>query len=151
MGLFVKANITALTHGKSLCLRLTKAKTEMKREHWTKRWNWSSWTKVAVGASWTHGLIAQSVRASERDSAISIHFTTNVITYARLRLKQVWGLTKAKTEMKREYWTKRWNWSSCAKLALGASWTHGLIAQSVRASEQNSVVVGSNLTQANFI
>ena len=27
---------------------------------------------------------------------------------------------------------KRWNWSSCRKLALSASWTHGLIAQSVR-------------------
>ena len=36
-------------------------------------------------------------------------------------------------------------------LALGASWTHGLIAPSVRASERNSVVVGSNSTQANFL
>ena len=24
------------------------------------------------------------------------------------------------------YWTNRWNWSSCTKLALSASWTHGL-------------------------
>ena len=31
---------------------------------------------------------------------------------------------------------------------LSASWTHGLIAQSVRASEWNSVIVGSNPTQA---
>ena len=46
---------------------------------------------------------------------------------------------------------KRWNWSSCTKLALSASWTHGLIAQSVRASEWNSMVVGSNPTQANFL
>ena len=76
---------------------------------------------------------------------------TNVITCPRLRLKQMCQLTKAKTEMKREHWTKRWNWSSCTKLALRASWTHGLIAQSVRASERNSVVVGSNLTQANFL
>ena len=30
-------------------------------------------------------------------------------------------------------------------------YTHGLIAQSVRASERNSVVVGSNPTQANFL
>ena len=37
------------------------------------------------------------------------------------------------------------------KLALSVSWTHGLIAQSVRASEQNSVVMGSNPTQANFL
>ena len=43
-----------------------------------------------------------------------------------------------------------WNWSSCTKLALSASWIHGLVAQSVRASEWNSVVVGSNPTQANF-
>ena len=33
------------------------------------------------------------------------------------------------------HWTKKWNWSSCTKLALSESWTHGLIAQSVRASE----------------
>ena len=32
-----------------------------------------------------------------------------------------------------------------------ASWTHGLIAQSVRASKRNSVVVGSNSTQANVL
>ena len=32
-----------------------------------------------------------------------------------------------------------------------ATWGHGLIAQSVRASERNSVVVGSNPTQANFL
>ena len=43
----------------------------------------------------------------------------------------MWRLTKAITEMKREHWTKRWNWSSCTKLALRTSWTHGLIAQSV--------------------
>ena len=58
---------------------------------------------------------------------VSIHSATNVITCARLRLKQMWRLTKAKTEMKCEHWTKRWNWSSYTKLALRASWTHGLI------------------------
>ena len=36
------------------------------------------------------------------------------------------------------------NWSSCKKLALS------LIAHSVRASAQNSVVVGSNPTQGNY-
>ena len=46
---------------------------------------------------------------------------------------------------------KQWNWSSYTELALSVSWTHGLLAQSVRASEQNSVVVGSNRTQANFL
>ena len=63
-----------------------------------------------------------------------------------------------------EHWTKRWNWSSCMKLALNVSWTHsliaqavnvswthGLIAQAVRASERNPVAVGSNHTQANFL
>ena len=48
-------------------------------------------------------------------------------------------------------WANRWNWSSCTKLTLSASWTHSLIAQSVRASERNSVVVGSNPTQASFL
>ena len=46
---------------------------------------------------------------------------------------------------------KQWNWTSCTKLTLSTRWTHGLIAQSVRASEQNLVVVGSNPTQANFL
>ena len=34
---------------------------------------------------------------------------------------------------------KELNWSGCKRLALIASLTHGLIAQSVRASERNSV------------
>ena len=38
---------------------------------------------------------------------------------------------------------KRWNWSSCTKLVLSVSWTHGLITQSVRPSERNSVVMES--------
>ena len=82
---------------------------------------------------------------------VSIDSNTNVITCARFRLKQMWRLTKAMAKMKWEHWNKRWNWSSCTKLALNVSWTHGLIAQSVRASERNSVVVGSNPTQANFL
>ena len=63
----------------------------------------------------------------------------------------MWRLTKAMTEMKCEHWTKRWDWSSCTKLALSASWTHGMVAQSIRVSERNSVVVGSNPTQSNFL
>ena len=39
--------------------------TEIKPEHWTKRWNWSSCTNLALRVPWTHGLIAQSVRVSE--------------------------------------------------------------------------------------
>ena len=46
---------------------------------------------------------------------------------------------------------KWWNWSSCTKLALSASWIHGLIAQSKRASERNSVVVSLSPTRANFL
>ena len=42
----------------------------------------------------------------------------NVITCARFCLKQMWRLTKAIAKMKCEHWTKRWNWSSCTKLAL---------------------------------
>ena len=82
---------------------------------------------------------------------ISIHSAANVITCARLRLKQMWQLTRASTKMKREQWTKRWNWSSCTKLALRGNLTHDLIAQSVRAFVRNSVVVYSNATQAIFL
>ena len=42
------------------------------------------------------------------------------------------------------------SWSSCTKLAPSVSSTHGLVAQSVRASERNSVVVGSNPTEASY-
>ena len=42
-------------------------------------------------------------------------------------------------------------WGSYTKLAVRASSTHVLIAQSVRASEQNSVVVSSNPTQVNLL
>ena len=80
-----------------------------------------------------------------------LSLATNVITCARFRLKQMWRLTKAMAELKCEHWTKRWNWSSCTKLALRESWTHGLIAQSVRASERNLVVMVSSSTQANFL
>ena len=76
---------------------------------------------------------------------------TRVITYARFRLIQMWWKTKAMAEMKREQWTKRWNWSSSKRLTVSVQWAYGLIAQSVRASERNSVVVGSNPTQANFL
>ena len=38
---------------------------------------------------------------------VSIHSATNPITCARPRLKQMWRLKKAKTEMKREHGAKR--------------------------------------------
>ena len=74
-----------------------------------------------------------------------------MVTWARFCLKQMWQMTKAMVEMKREQWTARRNWSSCTKFLLSGSWTHDLIARSVRASEQNSVVVGSNSIQVNFL
>ena len=46
---------------------------------------------------------------------------------------------------------KKKNLSSCRKLGLSTSLTHDLIAQSIRASERNLVVVGSNPTQDNFL
>ena len=73
-----------------------------------------------------------------------------MITWAKPHLKQMWQLMKAKEKIKREQWTKRWNWRA------GQSWLwrwvelNGLINQSIRASEENSVVVGSNLSQAEF-
>ena len=55
-----------------------------------------------------------------------------------------------KDDTKKEKKKKR-NLSSCRKLGLGTSLTHDLIAQSIRASERNLVVVGSNPTQDNFL
>ena len=54
---------------------------------------------------------------------------------------------------RKETWTlkKEVKLGSCRKLALRASWTQSLIAQSIRASERNSVVVGSSATQVNFL
>ena len=40
-----------------------------------------------------------------------------------------------------------WYWTNDE---IGVAVAHGLIAQSVRASERNSVVMGSSPTQANF-
>ena len=38
--------------------------------HLTNRWNWSTCTKLALNANWTHGLIAQSVKVSEWYSVV---------------------------------------------------------------------------------
>ena len=45
---------------------------------------------------------------------------------------------------------KQWNWSSCTESSLIARGTNGLIGQSFRAFEWNSVVAGSSPTQTNF-
>ena len=65
-----------------------------------------------------------------------------------LQKTSTWWLTKGNSLNRTN---KRWNWSSCIKLALSASWIRGLIAQSVRVSERSSVVVGSNPTPVNFL
>ena len=54
-------------------------------------------------------------------------------------------------KIKPQHWTKRWNWNRNPKLAVSASQTHGLIAQLVKASEWNPVVLGLNSNQANFL
>ena len=140
--------------------RLTKTMAEIKCEHWTTRWNRSSCTKMALSLSWTHGLIAHLVTASEQNSVVvgsnltqatflllllkilqcwipyvSLHSAANVNTCSRFCVKEMWHLAKAMAKTKCEHWTKRWNRSNCTKLALSVSWSHGLIAQSVRVSE----------------
>ena len=57
---------------------------------------------------------------------------------------------KRLTEMKRDT-EQTMKLEKLYKVVPGSSWSHGLIAQSVRASERNSVVVGSSPTQANFL
>ena len=155
---------------------LTKAMADMKLEHWTKGWNWSSSIKLVLSVSWAYGLIAQLIRTLEQNWVvlcwhptqatfctyfqnssvvntlwISSFRCTLVTTCAGFCSKKNFWLTKSMAEMKREHWTKRWNWSGCKRLALSASWAHVLIAQSVRDSKRNSVLAGLNPTQSNFL
>ena len=62
---------------------------------------------------------------------IYIYIYIYVIACPRFCLKQMCRLPKTMAEIKCEHWIERWNWSSCTKLTLTASWTHGLIAQLV--------------------
>ena len=68
----------------------------------------------------------------------------NISVYSRVRVCDV---ENSRNEM--------WHWTNneiavAVESWLSARWTHGLIAQSVRASKWNSVVVGSHPMQANF-
>ena len=64
----------------------------------------------------------------------------------------MWQLTKAIAGMKPDTeQTMKLEGYKKLKLALSVSWIHGMIAQLVRAYEQNLVVLGSNTTQANFL
>ena len=121
--------------------------------------NWKSCTKLALSASWTHGLIAQSVRASERNSVVVGSNPTKADFLWLLQIILQWWISCVSVHSAAPIWlpqknfdwnkrgdwrrqqpkwnqtlNKRWNWSSCTKLALRANWTHDLIAQSNRAS-----------------
>ena len=112
--------------------QLTKAKTEMKHELWTKRWSWNSCTKLALKAglnSWLDSSVGYSVwtESSEHGfkscsgtlfiatsrnpmvvNTIRINsFCYSVITTERLPLRKMWRLLEARIEIKREDWTKR--------------------------------------------
>ena len=71
-------------------------------------------------------------------------------------LKKISIETNMVTDKHNNSWNEIWHWTNneigvTVQSWLSVSWTHGLIAQSVRASERNSVVVGSNPTQVNFL
>ena len=141
-----------------------------------KRWNWNSCKKFALTTSWTHGLIAQLFRVSEQNSMIlDSNFTRASFLYLLQRKLQwsipyvsadsaipMWLPQENFNEMKFGDWrrqSREWNmtlkkgcyWRSFTKLALRASWTDGPIAQSVKGSERNSMIVGLNPTWANFV
>ena len=132
------------------------------------------YTKLALRVSWTHGVIAQSVSRTEFSGhGFKSHSGQLSITTSKKSFRDEYCMYQfiplqrddlCETSLKskcgdwrrqRPEWNvnteQRCNWSSCTKLALRVSWTHGLISQSVRASERNSLVVGSNPTQANFL
>ena len=142
----------------------------------SKQWNWSNFTKLALSASGTRDLIGQSVRASESNSVVLGSNPTQVNFLQLLQRVLQWWIPHASAYSATLMWlpqdtfnsnkggdwqrqwpkwnvtrNKRWNWSSCTKLALSGSWTHELIAQSFRVSERSLVVLGANLTQANFL
>ena len=58
-------------------------------ENWTlhKRWNWNSSTKMALSLSWIHGLIAQSVKESDRNWILLI--ITLIFIYLMLNTIQI--------------------------------------------------------------
>ena len=68
----------------------------------------------------------------------------------KFQLNQSLRLMNAKAERNLTL-SIQWNYSSYATLLVSASGTIGLIAHVVRAAERNSVFLGSNPTQANFL
>ena len=74
-----------------------------------------------------------------------MYISIYIYVYIKINVTTHEGIAEMKCDVEQTM-----NWNSCTKLALIARWTHGLIAQSVRASESNLVVVASNSTQANY-
>ena len=50
-----------------------------------KIWNRNSWTKLALSASWTHGLITERARASERALVLVASNTTQITLHSYLK------------------------------------------------------------------
>ena len=89
----------------------------------------------AINATRTQSQLCTAILISLSVQCLSVRFLDYLkkisikINVATAKAKSKWNLTL----------NKRWNWSSCTKLALRASWTHDLIAQSVEAFERNLV------------
>ena len=156
-------------------LRLTKATAEMERDtEQTMKLEYlykvgsecdlNPWPDSSVGCSVLTEFIGRgfkshsgrlSIATSNGSSVVNTIYIssfcyTYVITSRKFRLDKRgdWRRQQPKWNLTLN---KRWNWSGCAKLTLRAIWVHGVIAQPVVVSERNSVVVGSNPTQANFL
>ena len=148
---------------------LTKAMAEMKTEYWTKdeieqlykegsQCELSSWPDKTVRYSvWTklcgHGFKSHSGQLSKNALVVNtIWLHSPMLMWSPMQDFDRGKCGNSRRNSQNEIWimNKRWNCSNCAKLALSASWTHGLTAQVVRASEQNSVVLGWNPFQGNF-
>ena len=134
--------------------------------NWNETWHWPnnkirvallSWLQVRVEPiEWVQILLKLAFYSYFKQSFIDEYHVYQFIPLHSLITSRIFWLNKRGDRGRQQRkWklrlNKRWNWSSCKKLALTASWTHGVIAQSVRASEQNSVVVGSNPTLAVFL
>ena len=140
-------------------------------------YNWSGCTKLSLRATWTHGLTAQLVRTSEQNSVIvgSSPISIRPTFYSsylglfggeyhmyqflllhwydylyKISIKWAWRLTKAMAEMKSNTeQVMKLEW--LLKAGSDWSWTHGQRAHLVKFSEGNTVVLGLNTTQANFL
>ena len=115
---------------------------------------WSVWTEFRGRGFKCHS--GQLFIATSKNLSVVNTICTSSFRYTRDYLQKTSiKINVATDEGKQLKWNvtlnKRWNWSSFTKLTLSASWTHGLIALSVRASAWNSVAVGSNSTQTNFL